>query len=647
MTKQLSRIISVDQEKCVNCHKCIAVCPVKYCNKADGNTVEIINNMCIGCGACIIACTHDARVFHDDFSEFLSDIEIGTKMVAIVAPAIASNFPGDYLRINTLLKELGIDAIFDVSFGAELTIKSYLNHITKNNPRTVISQPCPAIVTYIQLYKPELIKYLAPADSPMMHTMKMIRNYYPKFSAHKIAVISPCIAKKREFDEVGLGDYNITFKSLHKFIEQKKIKLNSYQETNYDNPPAERAVLFSTPGGLLRTAEREAPSIASISRKIEGKEILYPYLDTLHNDIIGNHAPLLIDCLNCHSGCNGGSGSLNETESFDKIEHFIEKRNKLAQKRYTSKKEIEKTINKYWSEDLYKREYIDLSENNIIKIPSEIQIQEIFLEMRKVKKSDFYNCAFCGYDSCKKMAVAIFNNLNKKENCYHFKSSIIEEMADSINDTSKRLTQKSDLALITVFQIQKVTAELKEEFDNLMVMVNNNSNKLEDFDLIIETLTSVSRQTNILSLNAAVEAARVGELGRGFAVVANEVKTLAMKSGEESEKIKPYLEEISDLFSTINNRINLASKRFIRSKELNEEVSNNLNLIADSISELNEKTVLFTQETHNVLNDKREIKSKNLRGQDFIPISSNEVLPNQIAEGLDVANDNKIKISLD
>lgn len=245
------------------------------------------------------------------------------------------------------------------------------------------------------------------------------------------------------------------------------------------------------------------------------------------------------------------------------------------------------------------------------------------------------------------MAVAIYNNLNKKENCYHYKSSIIEELADSITDTSQRLTQKSDIALKTVTQIQKVTLELKEEFDNLMIMVNNNSNKLEDFDLIIETLTSVSRQTNILSLNAAVEAARVGEMGRGFAVVAHEVKTLAMQSGEESEKIKPYLEEISDLFSTINNRINLASKRFIRSKELNEEVSINLNLIADSISELNEKTILFTQQTHNVLNDQREIKTNILKERSFIPISSDDILPNNISEGLDVVPEKKIRISLD
>jgi len=601
MTTQLSRIISVDQKKCVNCHKCIAVCPVKYCNKGYEGSVEVDNDMCIGCGACIKACTHEARIAHDDISSFLFDTSRGLRMVAIVAPAIASNFPNSYLRINSLLKQMGVDAVFDVSFGAELTVKSYLNHITKNKPRTVIAQPCPALVTYIQLYRPELIPYLAPADSPMMHTMKMIKNFYPQYSSHRIAVISPCIAKKREFEEVGLGDYNITFKSLQKFFEKEKINLKDYPESAYDNPPAERAVLFSTPGGLLRTAEREMPTIASVSRKIEGKETVYPYLDSLITAINENHAPVLIDCLNCHAGCNGGSGTLNEDESADKIEYYVENRSKQAQKHYSSNKQIAKTLNKFWDEKLFSRRYQNLSENNKVKIPTENQLQDIYIEMRKVKQADFYNCAFCGYDSCKKMAIAIHNNLNKKENCYHFKSTMIEEMADSIIDTTKNLTQKSDMALTTVNQIQKVTVELKEEFDKLMVMVKENAHKLEDFDKIRDTLTSVSRQTNILSLNAAVEAARVGELGNGFAVVAHEVKSLAEKSGAESEKIKPYLQEIASLFATINRSINLASKSFVKSETLNNEVSNNLNLIAESISELNEKTVLFTQETHKVL----------------------------------------------
>jgi hypothetical protein len=87
-----------------------------------------------------------------------------------------------------------------------------------------------------------------------------------------------------------------------------------------------------------------------------------------------------------------------------------------------------------------------------------------------------------------------------------------------------------------------------------MVMVNNNSNKLETL-IYNRNLTSVSRQTNILSLMLLL---KLPELVKweGICSCSTRSENLAMQSGEESEKIKPYLEEISDLFSTINNRIN-------------------------------------------------------------------------------------------
>ena len=196
MTQQLAPVISVDNDKCQNCHVCISVCPVKFCNIAKEGYVEIDPDLCIGCGQCVEACTHKARSIIDDFDIFMNDLSNGKSMIAVVAPAVAANFPNRYLNLNGWLKSLGIEAVFDVSFGAELTIKSYLEHIKDNNPSTVIAQPCPAIVTYIETYKPELLPYLAPADSPMLHIIKMIKEYYPKFKNHKIAVISPCAAKR-------------------------------------------------------------------------------------------------------------------------------------------------------------------------------------------------------------------------------------------------------------------------------------------------------------------------------------------------------------------------------------------------------------------------------------------------------------------
>jgi iron only hydrogenase large subunit-like protein len=176
---ELRPVIFVDKDKCVNCHRCIAVCPSKMCNDGSGDFVKVNHEMCIGCGACIEACVHGARKGIDDAEDFFNSLKRGDNVVAIVAPAAAAHFKGKDLELNGWLKSIGVKAVFDVSFGAELTTKSYVEHIKKNDPKLVISQPCPAIVTWIELYHPELIQYLSPADSPMAHTITMIKRFYP------------------------------------------------------------------------------------------------------------------------------------------------------------------------------------------------------------------------------------------------------------------------------------------------------------------------------------------------------------------------------------------------------------------------------------------------------------------------------------
>ena len=155
-------------------------------------------------------------------------------MIAIAAPASAAAFPGKYLNLNGYLKSTGLSAVFDVSFGAELTVKTYLEHVKNDKPRLVISQPCPAIVSYIEIYHPELLEHLAPADSPMMHTVKMIREFYPEYAQHKILVISPCLAKRREFDELGFAGeiFNVTCNSLIEHIKNSGINLDNYPKTD-------------------------------------------------------------------------------------------------------------------------------------------------------------------------------------------------------------------------------------------------------------------------------------------------------------------------------------------------------------------------------------------------------------------------------
>jgi iron only hydrogenase large subunit-like protein len=568
--------------------------------------------MCIGCGSCIKACTHGARYEIDDFEQFAIALERKSPVVAIVAPAVAANFPNQYLQLNGWLKSIGVEAVFDVSFGAELTVKSYLEHL-KSSPKAVIAQPCPAIVSYIEIYKPELIPYLAPADSPMLHTIKMIKEYYPKYAQHQVVVISPCLAKRREFDETGLADFNVTMKNIHRYFEQENLDLNNFPTVEFDNPSPERAVLFSSPGGLLRTAERENPAIRDCTRKIEGESI-YHYLNELETSILQGKAPLLIDCLNCEKGCNGGPGTINADASMDQIENLVEQRSKALQEMFVQQMKenrnttddlngseisevsdmmpdsgIEKfsdVLENYWRPGLYDRTYKNLSELNTLRIPTEDEKQTIYKTLRKFNESDFYNCSSCGYGSCQEMAIAIYNGLNKKENCHYYKNSILQEMSENVTSTFGQFEKNTD-AISDMLDEMK---HLREEFRKIDSSIDKYNELLKEFDSIAETINQMSKQTNMLSINAAIEAARAGEAGKGFAIVAAEVKRLAENSRNEANKIKPYSKKIQEFLVEINQTVRKASEEFEHNSQKTAHALDAFSDISEAMKELNNKS---------------------------------------------------------
>jgi iron only hydrogenase large subunit-like protein len=593
--KSLPKVIQVDKEKCKNCHACITACPVKFCNDGSGDHIRINDNLCIGCGHCIDACTHGARYGIDDFSAFFDSLGRKDKIVAIAAPAVAANFPSDYLRLNAWLKSIGVAAVFDVSFGAELTVRSYLNYVSAKKPAVVISQPCPAIVTYIETYKPELIPHLAPADSPMLHTVKMIHEFYPEYKNAKVLVLSPCFAKKREFFSTGYEGmiFNVSFKSIADHFEKKGVKLSSFSEQSYDNPPAERAVLFSTPGGLLATAERDYPGITELSRKIEGKDLIYPYFKSLPDVIKNGRAPLLVDCLNCEHGCNAGPGTLSQKLPPDEIEYRVAERSKKMKVHYkptlmrSNKESVAAITKKYWKPGLYERRYDDLSGNVTLTNPDSAAIKSLYEQMHKYSEDDVYNCSSCGYGCCEDMAFAIYNGLNRPENCHHFERSVIilerenvmkqkeetelalrelnashmllnendqikRRLAETVSSTSGELEASNMSIAEMTMRLSELSRMQADKLHSLSEKVKSAEIITDQFTPVVESITDISEQTNMLALNAAIEAARVGEAGMGFAVVSNEVKKLAEKSQNEAKKIIPFAASIRKTFEDIS-----------------------------------------------------------------------------------------------
>lgn len=107
---------------------------------------------------------------------FFEDLASGKKISVILAPAFLANYPKEYQRVLGYLKSKGVSHICSVSFGADITTLwiSQIHYGTQIFRG--ISQPCPAVVTYVEKYIPELIPRLMPVHSPMMCTAIYMKN---------------------------------------------------------------------------------------------------------------------------------------------------------------------------------------------------------------------------------------------------------------------------------------------------------------------------------------------------------------------------------------------------------------------------------------------------------------------------------------
>ena len=299
-----------NNNKCILCRRCVAMC-----NKVQSVGVIGANGRgfsthigcafdrpldtvpCVACGQCINVCPTGAlheREYIDEVRAAIADPEkyviVGTAPSVRVAIGEEFGYPiGTDVegQMVSAIRALGVDKIFDVDMGADMTImeEGYeLLDRLKNKPESLpmITSCSPGWIRFIEYYYPELLGHLSSCKSPQQMFGAIMKTYYAEknhIDPKKIVVVSimPCVAKKfeRTRDHQSASgypdiDYVLTTRELARMLKAQGIDLAKQPKTAFDNPIGEGSsagLLFGATGGVMEAALR------TVYEKVTGKEL--------------------------------------------------------------------------------------------------------------------------------------------------------------------------------------------------------------------------------------------------------------------------------------------------------------------------------------------------------------------------------------
>lgn len=445
-------IITTDKALCIGCNKCVAKCVVKanIAFQYNGeNKIKADPRKCIHCGACIEVCDRNARNFVDDTDRFFDDLQRGISISMIVAPSARFNFP-QYQRLYGYLKTIGVRLIYDVGFGADIAVWASLQILDTHPANSMITQPCPVIVNYIQKYRPQLLPQLAPVHSPMMCTAIYLKKY--KNLDDRIAFLSPCIGKTDEMNEKnnsGFISYNVTCEKLEQYLQENGIQLDEYPAMNYDGTGGGIGHVFSRPGGFRENIEFYREDVWV--RQVDGLQYACNYLDEYGQRLReGRRLPQIIDILNCRRGCNVGT-AVNKHNPVDDIDYAMNEAKRRKIQRQNQDGQYKKTqgclalFDKTLCLNDFMRKYDDKSQT--VSNIDAMNIEEIFMQLHKTTEdSRKINCYACGYGNCVDFAQAVAQGENHIGNCADFNRKELIRKNEHLLKTNQDIKQLHYLA---------------------------------------------------------------------------------------------------------------------------------------------------------------------------------------------------------
>lgn len=235
-----------------------------------------------------------------------------------------------------------------------------------------------------------------------------------------------------------------------------------------------------------------------------------------------------------------------------------------------------------------------------------------------------------------KSSVNIQNELGQIDGI----STAISELSSTSKEVSSNALQAEDEAAKATINVNKgyesleqsqsLTRNINNSIKETAAMIEALKNKTIDISEITDVISSISDQTNLLALNAAIEAARAGEQGRGFAVVADEVRNLAAKTQSSTGNIREIIYSLQELSQKANDNMQLNVASIQESVLLSTNVKLTFDEISQSVQSISDINTLVATASQEQFYVTEEIAKNTTRVFDLV--NNNVVVINQTQE---------------
>lgn len=415
------QVVFTNKARCRDCYRCVRVCPVKAIQMRDGQAY-VIDRRCIGCGTCVRECPQGAKSYRNDTERAERLFVPGVQVAASVAPSFAAAFPEfQRQRLPSALRQLGFSYVGETAIGAYHVAAETAAAVAAAPQRRHICTSCPAVVRYVERYRPELVSALAPIVSPMLAHARHIRQRL--LGEVRVVFFGPCIAKKAEAERpehAGLVDCVLTFVELKEWFARKGIDLSACEESEFDEAPEGDARFFPLEGGSVRTSGWTTDVLSGEVIAASGFDEVRVALDGLFEP----GTPRVVEPMFCRQGCTNGPAMLGErtllARRSDVLGYAADHPGKppepcacgsLGTTFHTPADAVETPV-------------------------TEQQIRHVLEMTGKSREENQLNCGACGYANCRDKAIAVIRGMAEPEMCIPQMKRLAEQRVDRIIETS-------------------------------------------------------------------------------------------------------------------------------------------------------------------------------------------------------------------